>query len=530
MSLVHSGRARFVRRLVALAVLAAAFHLGAADAASSQAREPGTVTIRASGRTFSTLRQAVEDAAPGDTLEVASGSYRGALIIGKPLTLVGIDTGGGLPVIDGGGARVAISLPVAGVTIRNFRITSSGVRKRPYGVLPSFSEEGCIVAHAGGHQIADNEISGCHYGVYLLTSDGTHVENNVITGNYFGGIFVRNSKRDVIRNNRMEASGYSGISVATLNFPGMPRGAAGDVILTSDSRPYDVLISEDIEIAGNIVTNHGHGGIGIGYARRVNMADNKVVQNGGAPVPRGSSPVELSASSKNVRGFGIGISCDAYDNKVTGNEVAKNINYGILIDTSYDNQVARNAVSESETGIQLFGAYGNVIEANKVRLNTGFGVRLERGAPINPPSVANLLYGNDLDANGVNAFDTSGKDRAPPQAPPGVRPKKERPLPADLGAPNRWDNGTIGNHYGDFDRKEHGFVDDDRDGIGERGHPIPGGAAVDHLPLTAERVLQAQTTPDGARRQASLATVCACLATTLPRGTKVADPSCQPWR
>jgi parallel beta-helix repeat protein len=276
------------------------------------------------------------------------------------------------------------------------------------------------------------------------------------------------------------------------------------------------------------VTNHGHDGIGIGYARRVNVANNKVTQNGGASTPKTLPPVQLSASSTNVRGFGIGLSCDAYDNKVSSNEVFKNTNYGILIDISFNNQITRNAVSESETGIQLFGAYGNVIEANKVRLNSGFGIRLERGTPRNAPSVSNLLYGNDLDANRINAFDTSGKDRAPPQVPAGIQPKASTPLPADLSAPNRWDNGTIGNHYSDFDKKEQGFVDDNGDGIGERAHPIPGGSAVDHLPLTAERVLQAQTKSDLTHQLALVETICGVPQSLCDGRTPAGHSSCPP--
>src|SRR5690606_11823005 len=118
---------------------------------------------------------------------------------------------------------------------------------------------------------------------------------------------------------------------------------AGDVVITEDSRPLAAVISEDIEIAGNTVARHGHGGIGIGYARRVTIADNKVTENGGAPLPKVMPPVALSVSSPNVRGFGIAINCDAYDNIVSANEVTRNVNDGILIDSSYANRIARNA-------------------------------------------------------------------------------------------------------------------------------------------------------------------------------------------
>lgn len=490
-------RAPHRTRMTVAAVATAAFLAGAPEHVDAQNPAPGTIAVSGVSQSFTDLRQAIAAAAPGATLTIASGRYRGALAIAKPLTLSGIDTGAGLPTIDGGGQRVAIAVTAAGVTIKGFRMTSSGAPKLPFGIFSAYSEDGCIVVRAGGARIENNEISGCHYGIYLLGSDGTTIADNVITGNHEGGIFIRNSKRDAIRNNRIDGNGYSGIAIASVAFPPGATAAfrriAGDVVITEDSRPLVALISEDIEIAGNSITRHGHGGIGIGYARRVTIADNKVADNGGAPLPKVMPPVALSVSSPNVRGFGIAINCDAYDNKVTGNEVTRNVNDGILIDTSYNNRIARNVVSASETGIQFYGAYGNVVDANKVRDNSDFGIRLERGAATNPPSTANLLFGNDLTTNRVNAFDTSGADRAAPRSANTAEPKEIPPRPADLTAANRWDNGAIGNHYSDFDNAAQGFIDNNGDGIGERAHPIPGGSATDHLPLTAAPVQQTKS-------------------------------------
>jgi hypothetical protein len=57
--------------------------------------------------------------------------------------------------------------------------------------------------------------------------------------------------------------------------------------------------------------------------------------------------------------------------------------------------------------------------------------------------------------------------------------------------PNRWDSGSAGNRYSDFDEVPEGFTDVDADGISEVPHPIPGGLAVDNHPLDAERIATA---------------------------------------
>ncbi len=527
---IHGG-APHRTRMIVVAVGMAALLAGANQRAAAQNSAPGGITVSGLSQSFTDLRQAIAAAAPGATLTVASGSYRGALVIAKPLTLNGVDNGAGPPTIDGAGQRVAIAINAAGVTVKGFRITSSSAAKLPFGIFSAYSEDGCIVARAGTAHIENNDIGGCHYGIYLLASDGTSIESNHIAGNHEGGIFIRNSKRVVIRNNRIDGNGSSGIAIASVTFPPGATAAfrriAGDVVISEDSRPLAAVISEDIEIAGNSVTHHGHGGIGIGYARRVTVADNTVTQNGGTPLPKVMPPVALSVSSADVRGFGIAINCDAYDNTVSSNEVARNVNDGILIDTSYNNRILRNVVSGSENGLQFYGAYGNVIEANKVRDNSRFGIRLERGAATNPPSTGNLLFGNDLSGNRSNAYDTSGADHAAPRSQASADPKEKPPLPSNLNAANRWDNGTIGNHYSDFDSAAQGFVDTNSDGIGERAHPIPGGSAVDHLPLTAARVQQTKSEFQAPQREA-IKPACSDTGAGCRLAAAAVFPSCPP--
>ena len=61
-------------------------------------------------------------------------------------------------------------------------------------------------------------------------------------------------------------------------------------------------------------------------------------------------------------------------------------------------------------------------------------------------------------------------------------------------AANRWDDGTYGNRYEDFDEVAEGFRDRDQDGIGEAAHKIPGGSSVDRHPLSEERIADLRQT------------------------------------
>jgi parallel beta-helix repeat protein len=200
-----------------------------------------------------------------------------------------------------------------------------------------------------------------------------------------------------------------------------------------------------------------------------------------------SYPPVAASTTPGIEGHGIALTCATNQDIVQGNTVTNNDNIGILLDGSYHIRVEANDVSGSEHGIALFGAYSNGILGNRVFDNTGTGIRIERGAPGNPPSVANLIAGNDLVGNALDGWDTSGSDTAPAADAAAQFPN----LPADLAVPNRWDSGSAGNRYSDFDEIPEGFIDADADGISEAPHPIPGGLAVDNHPLDAERIATA---------------------------------------
>ena len=363
---------------------------------------------------------------------------------------------------------------------------ASQSRSLRYGIFSAYSEEACIVVRASGAVISNNRISGCHYGVYMHGVESGAIELNKIEANRFGGIFVLNSRNVGIRENRVHANGYSGIGIGTVVFPpGMMqaiRPLAGDLIITSETRPIEAVRSSDIEVAGNDVSDHGHSGIVAGSSRRIFILSNKAYANGGQAVPNCNPQVTLG-SSPDIRGYGIGLICDTHESEVRDNMAENNDSLGILLDTAYSNRVTSNIVSGNGTGIGLFGSTDNTLSANNVIQNSAFGIRLERGLPYVNPSVGNMVIGNDLDANKVNAFDTSGTDTAPASV-QGVA--KGGPVdPEKLLSPNRWDDGARGNHHSDFDEAAEGFVDTDGDGISEAPHPIPGGQAVDHFPLEA---------------------------------------------
>ena len=107
--------------------------------------------VAPSGGGFTSIQTAVTYASPLDTIVVWSGTYPGMVKIDKKINLIGVDTGGGAPVIDPGKKGAALEIDADGCTVEGFTIQNS--------------------AAASG---------------VLVISDGNIIENNTISGNAAG--------------------------------------------------------------------------------------------------------------------------------------------------------------------------------------------------------------------------------------------------------------------------------------------------------------------------------------------------------
>lgn len=122
---------------------------------------------------------------------------------------------------------------------------------------------------------------------------------------------------------------------------------------------------------------------------------------------------------------------------------------GILV-LSSDNVIRKNDASNNYVGIRLVGSNNTTLRGNVASGNLEFGLMLEGSSGCLVSE--NVLLKNFLG----EAFD-DGR--------------------------NSWDDGAIGNRYGDFDDPEEGCSDDDGDGICDAGREIPGGPSFDRHPI-----------------------------------------------
>lgn len=185
----------------------------------AQATTTKVCESRDEGCEFISIQEAINNADPGDTIEVHSGNYHESVTVGNPLTIIGIDTGDGIPVVDACGNGNAIKLTADDIKLEGFEVTGSGRGWTNAGILVESDE----------NIIAKNVLHGNLYGIYLNASNENIVtandicenaagiglascHNNTITDNMVKdneeGIEIRDSDNNTISENNISSNEY----------------------------------------------------------------------------------------------------------------------------------------------------------------------------------------------------------------------------------------------------------------------------------------------------------------------------------
>ncbi len=152
--------------------------------------------VSPSGAEFVSIQDAVDWSASGETILVHSGIYLENVRLSKKITLIGVDTGAGAPVISPGNQDPAVVVLADGCTIEGFSIQNSaqtsGIRVTSHNNTIQKNKIrknaiGIILVSSGKNVIRENEISENEKtGLVLEESNGNHIENNVVRKNPVG--------------------------------------------------------------------------------------------------------------------------------------------------------------------------------------------------------------------------------------------------------------------------------------------------------------------------------------------------------
>ncbi len=275
---------------------------------------------------LSSIREAVNRAAPHDTLLIQAGTYLEYNIrIDKPLTL----RGQGRPVIDGQKKGeiitiVADSVTLEGLSLRrvgvsyttdyaairvvkrkHFRIRDIDMEDLFFGIYLEKAQQGEVIGNrirgeareefnsGNGIQlwyckdllVADNEVQGVRDGIYLEFSDRIRIRNNRSTRNLRYGLHFMFSNDDSYTGNRFESNG-AGVAVM---FSKNIKMQGNTFRKNWGTASFGLLLKEinDAEISGNTFEENTVG-ISIEGSNRIDYLKNDFANNGWAIKVRGA--------------------------------------------------------------------------------------------------------------------------------------------------------------------------------------------------------------------------------------------------
>lgn len=220
-----------------------------------------TITVQPGER----IQEAIDLAHNGDIIEVMSGTYRGTLDIRKEVSLIGIDSGEGMPVIDAGSIFGSVFMTANNSQISGFRIlnpngdgidvvsshnkitnniieacgaaiylmvsdgntiSNNNATARCQGVMALLSSDGIMLAHSHKNLIEGNTASGASMGIYLYFSHNNTVLNNIAHRNDHG-IAIKGSRNNTIQENCIYRSKEEGI--------GLLNGCSGNTLTKNNA-------------------------------------------------------------------------------------------------------------------------------------------------------------------------------------------------------------------------------------------------------------------------------------------------------
>jgi nitrous oxidase accessory protein len=323
----------------------------------------------------SNLQAAIDSAKPGDTLQVAQGTYD-KIEISKSISLIG----------NGATIRTTDRDACIRVLADNVNISGFVVRDGFYGIS---------LENVTNCNIIGNTVLWCTQpGIMLKFSNNNYIARNNASLNGLGGegwygIYLTNSNHNMLLDNIAIGNGAYGINL----FPSCNNNVIRGNIL--EKNMYGLYMFRDCTdnlIETNIMSRNTNSGMDI----RFGCNDNRIINN---------TIVDNAVA-------GITLMEDSGKNIVQDNDISGNSRYGIQIQTrSNNNAIFNNSISKSQTGIFLESdgnqIYGNRLEENVIQADDRGSNKWDNGYPASGNMWSDYLGKDEMSGVGQ---DIPGKD------------------------------------------------------------------------------------------------------------------------
>jgi PKD repeat protein len=347
------------------------------------------ITVCPTGCNFSSVQDAINFAADGDTIHVMSGSYNEVIDINRSVNLVGINSSGEYPHIGRYTMPVAVSISSPGVVFDGFDIHGAGehaieikashvvIRNITVGIHRPGIEADAIIEGAGltDVTISDSTMQSTgNNGIYFSDSQDLAVERNIIMVN----------NESTYERPRAIASIFSPSGAEYTGFRFENNTVTGGGIESSVTWPENETSTpyiRDIIIKNNMISGLSSTGI-------VLEALPEYTETGELIYHLSGVVVQDNNVSDLAEGSGI-VVFEATDGVVSGNVVRNLHEYGSGIDLEGATRfrVTDNTISdckgEDMIGLSLYGITSSVVSGNMMDRNT-YNFQFENGRNLTP--------------------------------------------------------------------------------------------------------------------------------------------------
>ena len=326
------------------------------------------------------LQPRIDAAAPGETITIPSGIYHGAIVINKPLTLIGE----GLPTIQGNGKGKVVWVAAEGVTLRGFCVRGSG--------LALFEDDAAIFITGNRATIDGNRIEDSLHGVYLKKANDCYVLNNCIAG-----------KTTIAQESGPIEQGI-GVSPENCEITNLVANRRGNGI--------HLWNCERTEIAGNEITE-ARDGIYFSFANHTRCERNRIrrVRYGLHYMYSDDNVFTANTFSDNAAGAALMFSrrLTVRDNRFVSNRGFRA--YGLIFQSMDDCRLESNVIESNAVGLSFNQCNRNRVIANRVAQNyvgLRFGSNSDENAFSANAFTRNLHPVEVAGENGTNAWSLAG--------------------------------------------------------------------------------------------------------------------------
>ncbi|MEM5585904.1 nitrous oxide reductase family maturation protein NosD [Roseibium sp. AS2] len=239
------------------------------------------------------LVRAVGLARPGDRLLLGEGTYRGGLVLTRPVKIAG----GGKVHVAGTGTGSVITIDAPDVVIEGLKLTGSGTshetidsavrmtRKADRAIVRDNRIEdnlyGVDIHGARDALVEGNTIIGGSdrlmnrrgNGVYVWNAPGATVTGNTIRQGR-DGIFVNTSRKNTFTNNRFENLRFA------IHYMNADDSTVSGNVSIGNHIGYAIMFSKRVTIRDNISLNDRDHGVMLNYANNARIEGNAVLGGG----------------------------------------------------------------------------------------------------------------------------------------------------------------------------------------------------------------------------------------------------------